>query len=660
MQLSKILEEENNVALHLSDEQLTKIGEAIVAGYDIDLDSRSGWEKDIKQYLKLALQVVEDKTFPWAGASNVKYPMIATAAAQFAARAYPTLVPATGNLVHVAIVSAFADEAKQQRAKNVGRYMSYQILNEMYDWEEGMDNLLLILAIFGIAYKKVYYSPDRQTNCSELVNPFNLVVNYWAKELCNCPRITEVLYKSGREIEEKKRAKLYLDIDLGAPQQNTEQAEAINVSKNAAPPGEVDETTPYMLLEQHTFLDLDEDGYSEPYIVLVDYFSKKVLRIMPRFTEDSVETSGDEIIKITPDDYYVKYSFFPSPDGSFYTRGFGHLLGPLNESVNTVLNQLIDAGTMSNLQSGFIGKGLKIRQGDHRFKPGEWKQVNTLGSDIKSNVFPLPTREPSNVLFQLLGMLVQAGKELASVAEIFVGKMPGQNTPAFTTQQSIEQGMKLFTAIYKRVYRSLTKEFRLLYKLNARYLDVQFYQAVVDDPQASEADFEQDEKDVLPNADPQASSEFDKQQRYQQVGNLLQLGTIEKMEFTKQMLRSFGFDEEAVKKLTEGSPATQPPQPDPEQQKMQMEAGIKQQEAQQKMQVEQAKLALKQREAEFKLALEQQKAVFEQKQQAMQLQFDQLRNQLDLMARDASHKQKLNQQAQKAATAATRPTKQEK
>lgn len=643
MKLEKIFEYKDNVAEHLEDELLTEIGNDVVEGYTTDLQSRSNWERDIKKYMKLAMQIVEDKTFPWPGAANVKYPMISTAAMQFSARAYPTLVPSTGNLVNVAITPAISDPNLEKRAQNVARFMSYQLLNDIDGWEEGMDKMLLALAICGIGYKKIYFCPDTGHPASDLINPFNVVVNYWTKDLESAPRISEIIYKTQREVIEKKRAGLYRDVDLGEPQLQEIPQEELNVSRNLTQQTQVDETTPYMLIEQHTYLDLDEDGYTEPYIVLVDYNSKQVLRIVPRFTEDSVTVKDDKIVKIDADNYYVKYSFFPSPDGSFYTRGFGHMLGPLNESVNTILNQLIDAGTMSNMQAGFIGKGLKLRQGDNRFRPGEWKPVNTLGADIKQNIYPLPTREPSNVLFQLLGMMVQSGKELASVAEIFVGKMPGQNTPAYTTQQSIEQGMKLFTAIYKRVYRSLTTEFRMLYRINSLYLDELEYQKITGDETASEADFNISDKAILPAADPSASSEFEKQQKYQQLGNLLNLGTIERMAYTKQLLRSYHLSEKEIEELTANSPATQPPQPSPEQQKAQMD----QQASQQKMQLEQAKAALKAREAEFKMALEQQKAQFELKNQAMQAQFDQLKALLDVRASEMKQQQELKQQHEK-------------
>jgi chaperonin GroES len=654
MKIKAIIENATNIAEHLDEDTLTKIGEEVVEGYDADLQSRAGWERDVKKYLELAMQITREKTFPWAGAANVKYPIISTAAMQFAARAYPTLVPSNGNLVNIVVPTAPYAAPMQQRALNVSTYMSFQLLYEMPDWEDSMDNLLMILPIFGVGIKKIYYSPDCGTNCSELINPFNFVVNYWTDSLETCPRATHVLYRDAHWIEEKMRAKVYCKVDLGSPSVEDNKKEAINVSKNLSPSSEEDYTTPYTLLEQHMYYDLDEDGYREPYIALVDYKTRKVLRLTPRFDENSITFNEEQIVKIEPDCYFVKYTFFPSPDGSFYTRGFGHMLGPINEAIDSLLNQLIDAGTMSNLQSGFLGKGLKIRQGDKHFRPGEWKEVNNVGSDLKANIFPLPVREPSNVLFQLLGLLNTSAKELASVAEIFVGKMPGQNTPAHTTQQTIEQGMKLFTAIYKRVYRSLTKEFRLLYKLNSKYLDEASYQKVLSTPTATKADFNESDRFVFPTADPMASSDFEKQQKFQQIGSLI------------QMLKGLGLDDDTVKELTQGAPAFQPqqPKPDPEMVKAQAAAQLNQVQAQstmaitqQKVQTEQQKAALKQKEAEYKMAMDQMQKTNDIKlgnaQQLMQMQLDASKAGLDMQQQTQQHALDMLQSQQKHQQAVT-------
>ena len=396
-----------------------------------------------------------------------------------------------------------------------------------------------------------------------------------------------------------------------------------------------DKSTPYTLLEQHTFLDLDEDGYAEPYIVTIESQSQKVLRIVPRFSPAGVEVDDKgKIISIDPIQYYTKYDFIPNPDGGFYSIGFGRLLGPLNESSNTIINQLVDAGSLSNLQSGFIGKGLRIKMGESRFSPGEWKAVNATGDDIKKSIFPLPVRDPSPVLFNLLDLLLKSGKELASVAEIFVGKMPGQNTPATTTMATIEQGMKVFTAVYKRVYRSLAKEFQKLYVLNREYMNPEEYIDVLDQP-VQQSDYMGPENDVVPNADPTAVSTQEKQARVQAVMQLMQLGTINPMEVTKMYLDAFEIPN-AEKLINQ----PQPPQPDPKQQESQAKLQLEQQKAQMQMQMASNKL-------EMERATKEQELQMQARAKQQELEMKQMEAVLKAQAARAQHGQAMQQNAEK-------------
>src|SRR3990167_2550597 len=261
--------------------------------------------------------------------------------------------------------------------------------------------------------------------------------------------------------------------------------------------------------------------------------------MVARWDSDGVKLNDDkDIICFEPVEYYTKYEFLPNPDGGFYGVGFGHLLGPLNDSANTIVNLLLDAGTLSNLQSGFIGKGLRLKPGETRLAPGEWRNVPTSGDDIKKQIFPLPVKEPSKVLFELLGLIIQSTKELASVAEIFVGKMPGQNTPATTTMATIEQGMKVFTSIYKRVYRSLSKEFENLFRLNSiHHENIERAMLILDEP-IEQADYDLKSYDVCPTADPTAVSSTQKLLKAQGLMELLPLGTINVMEVTKRILEA--------------------------------------------------------------------------------------------------------------------------
>ena len=599
MNLDKILSSVN-LAEDLDDQKLIKIGKQVCEGYETDKTSRQPWEEDLKKWTELALQVSSQKTYPWPNAANIKYPLLATAALQFAARAYPTLVPSNGKIVKCRVIGADPTGQKAARAHRVSTYMSYQILDEMEDWEEDMDRLLLALPIVGTVFKKTYWDSAKQRNCSKLVLPKSLVVNYYCRSLDDAERVTEIFTLSKRQVKERQNKKVFRDVDLGDP--SSDSLDKIDTSVNTAfqHDSSDDETTPYTLLEQHTFLDLDDDGYSEPYIVTVDYNTQQVLRIVPRFSAYDVELSenGKKVLSIKPVQYYTKYSFIPNPDGGFYDIGFGRLLGPINNSADTIINQLVDAGSLSNLQSGFIGKGLRIKMGEARFQPGEWKAVNAVGDDLKKQIMPLPVREPSEVLFKLLDLMLRSGKELASVAEIFVGKMPGQNTPATTTMATIEQGMKVFTAVYKRIYRSLTSEFRKIYRLNREYMNPEEYVAVLDEP-VQQVDFFAEDNDIIPGADPTAVSAQEKQAKVQALMQILQLGTINPMAVTQLYLDAFEIPE-AQKYLVQ----PQPQQPDPKAQALQMKAQIDQQKAQTDIQIAQQKMQLEAASAEQKMAME--------------------------------------------------------
>lgn len=590
-----------NYAKGLDEDKLREIGEQCRRGFEADLKSREDWESKLDTWVKLAKQVQENRSFPWPNASNVKYPLISTAAMQFSARAYPSLVPANGSLVKATVVGSDPKGEKQERAIRVADYMSYQIMHELEGWEEDMDRLLIMLSVVGCIFKKTYYDPGCEAIRSDIVLPKNLVVNYWTKHLNKCERISEIIELSPRILKERQRADIYLDVDLGTPR--VPEGENTNAYTD-------DETIPYSIIWQDTFLDLDDDDYPEPYTVVFERYSGEVLRIQARYYNDAIHTDDKgKIVKIVPTQYYTKFSMFPNPDGGFYDIGFGVLLGPINESINTLINQLIDAGTLSNLQSGFIGKGLRIRAGDQALKPGEWKPVNGTGDDLRKQIVPLPAKEPSNVLFQLMGTLVTSGKELASVAEIFTGKMPGQNTPATTTMATVEQGMKVFTAVYKRVYRALSEEFKKIYKLNSVYLDPNTYVGVLDTT-VGPTDFDSESHDICPGADAEASTRQEKMQKAMGLAELLQMfgSMMNPVEVLKRVLEA---QEQpnidmliAPQVLQTGEPP--PPPPDPKLMAIEAKMQADQQKAAMDVQQKQQEMELNARDKTLQMQMKQQ------------------------------------------------------
>ena len=519
---------EANIADLLCKADLEAIGSQVVKDFDNDLMSRSAWEKRTEASLKLALQVAEAKNFPWPKASNVKFPLITIAALQYHARSYTVLID--GDLpVKCRVIGEDKDGLRRMRAERVERHMSYQLLEEDEDWESEMDKVLITQPIVGCAFKKTYYDPIKKHNISENVLAKDLVVNYWTKSLETAPRITHVLQMSRNEIYERTARGLWLD----GVQEGRQQSNSFNVLSNnlqnaqdkaqgLTPPEPNDSSTPIEILEQHCWIDFDDDGYEEPYIVYVRKDNRKVARIVARYTEQDIERGNDEtVLSIKAEQYFTKYPFVPSPDGGFYDLGFGVLLGPLNESINTIINQLVDAGTMANTAGGFLSRGIKLRGGNYSFNPMEWKHVDTTGDDLRKGIVPLPVREPSQVLFTLLNLLINYGERVGGSVDILTGQNPGQNTPAETTRTMAEQGMKIFNGIFKRTHRSLKQEFRKLYRLNQIFIDetTQY----VSNAEGNEGivlvtDYEGPVTDVMPTADPSITSDSQRVRQAMLVG----------------------------------------------------------------------------------------------------------------------------------------------
>jgi chaperonin GroES len=511
LKLSDIVKSPNLVELIEDKQDLLTIGNAVYDAWTIDKTSRQPWEEKTQMAMNLALQVMEDKSFPWEGASNVKFPLVTIAALQYNARAYPTLIPSP-DIVKCRVVGEDPDGIKQARADRVASHMSFQLLEEDEAWEENMDKVLITQPIVGCAFKKTWYDPNVGHNQSVNILAKDLYIPYFAQSLEKASRITEVLYYSENDMYEKYNSGIFVDWNKDIKPQDSgddiledtkEKAQGLTKPTD-------DPSQPYELLEQHTFLDLDGDGYKEPYVITIRKDTKLVLRIVARFDTSQVEKKNGKIVKITADHYYTKFPFIPSPDGGIYDIGFGVLLGPLNESINTALNQLIDAGTLSNTAGGFLGRGVKIKSGDNSFKPFEWKRVDSTGDDLRKGVFPLPVREPSMVLFQLLSLMIEYGERIGMATDPMVGVNLGQNTPAETSRNMIQQGEKIFSAIYKRTHRALKQELRKWYKLNRYFLEekVEFYN--VGSQQGAivlREDYITSEKDIIPVSDPNMVSD---------------------------------------------------------------------------------------------------------------------------------------------------------
>jgi chaperonin GroES len=459
--------------------------------------------------MDLALQVQKDKSFPWSGCSNVVFPLVTIAALQFSARSYSNIIHGS-HVVNYRVPCEDPSGLLQERADRISRHMSWQVLEEDSAWEEQHDRLLLNLAIVGTNFIKTYYSPKLGHNVSELVMARDFVLDYYARSVNECSRKTQVIMLSRNEIYEKCMNDTFRDVRDAEWFNSTPKSEAVSAkqdNRQGVTIPEPDEDTPFRGLEQHRFLDLDHDGYAEPYIVTLEAGSKQVLRIVSRIEreEDIDRNVAKRIRLIVPTEYYTKYSFIPAPDGGIYDVGFGILLGPLNESVNTGINQLLDAGTMQNTTGGFLGRGAKIRGGVYTMAPWEWKRVDSTGDDLRKSLVPFPERQPSAVMFNLLQLLIQYTDRISGTTEQMVGENPGQNTPAETSRNTLEQGMQVYNMIFKRVWRSMKEEFKKLHKLNAIFLQSK-HKFGQSGSFVLQEDYKSNPDQVVPLADPNVTS----------------------------------------------------------------------------------------------------------------------------------------------------------
>lgn len=566
---------EINLAEQLDDAVLDSLGIELKEQIEIDESSRKEWMDTNKNWLRLASQVREDKSFPWPNASNVKFPLLTIASMQFHARALPSLVNSSSP-IRSRVIGKDPEGLKLQRAERVGKYMSYQILEEMDDWLDEMDRLLFVLPMVGICYKKTFYSESSGKIRSVLILPNDLIINYHATGFERA-RMTQVVYIDPNEIVELQRAGIFLDIELNESEKSyQDQNRNARDDISNLTPGMSSDMTNYELYETHCWLDIDEDGYKEPYIVTMTK-EGSILRIVARWGEEGITYNDKgQVQKIESEDYFTPYIFLPDPSSAVSGLGLGSLLGPTNEAVNTIINQLIDAGTLAVLQSGFLGKGIKLRGGAVRFRPGEWKMVNATGDDLRKQIVPMPVRDPSNVLFQLLGLLIDSGERVSAVSDIMVGENPGQNQPATTTMATLEQGLKVFTGINKRNHRSFTKECKIIYRLNGIYLDEDMYNFVLDEEDGpyTISDFETAEMDIKPASDPNMVSQTQQLVKTEALMQKLAMGMpLSVQEVLKRSLEAEGHED-----IDELMTVPQP-QPDPE-------IILKQQEFSHKQQIE--------------------------------------------------------------------------
>lgn len=621
-----------NAAEDIDAEERDKIGDKVVREYKIDEESRKEWREKAQRAMDMARQQKTPKTSPWPGAANIKYPLITTAALQFAARAYPAICDGQ-QVVKCKVMGYDPEGIKAGAGERVSQHMSYQLLYEVDDWESSVDTALHQIPIVGCAFRKVYEDTSKLAGfCDDLVSAFDFVVNQKTKSLKTVPRATHVFSLYPHEIRERQRAGRYLDVDIRG------QADQGN--------GDEDEDAPHTILEQHRYLDLDDDGIEEPWIVTVHEKTHAVLRITACFDPADIKTdmTRGEIISIPRRDYFVKIPFIPDPEGGFYDVGFGHLLEPLSDVIDATLNQMMDAGTLQNAGGGFIGAGVQLGKGKSTIKlrPGEWQTVQSAGADLRQAFYRVEHPGPSSVLFELLGLMIEAGKEVAAIKDVLTGESPGRVQTATTTMALIEQGLKVFTAIYKRIFRAMREEFRLIFEINKRNMQNQLpkYVALLDEPvQVSGQDY-MGELDIMPVADPNTVTDMQRMSKAQMLMEMAQGGApIDPFIATRRMLEAARIEKPEEVMIPPPDPNA-PKEPTPEEIAAQAKAAelqAKTEAAAQQAQINQQskmldleakaqdlmlQFAAKQRDAELK-AIESERA-FQEKLRALDLQSETL------------------------------------
>lgn len=500
---------EPNLTSHFSEEDLQRLGEWVWEGYEADERSRAVWLRRSESGMDLAVQLQKEKNFPWPGAANVSFPLVTIAAIEFHSRAYPALID--GKPVKVSQPGPDPQGTAKAEAELIGDYMSYQVMEEDEGWEEGHDRGLLQEAIVGSVFAKTMRLEREDRNDTQMVSARDFVMNYYTKDVNQCQRKTHRIYLSRNDVWERVQGGVfcnfldepwYQQVHLPEHQPGTQDAD----KRTGMTEPEADELTPLLFLEQHVWVDLDKDGYAEPYIITVEATSHCVARITARWERpDCVERLNGKVLRIRATEYFTKYELLPSPDNGAYGIGFGIILGPLNEAVNSLVNQLLDSGTMANAAGGFLSRGVKIRGGVYSFAPFEWNRVDCSPEDLKNGIYPLPVRDPSQTLFSLLSYLVQYAQRIPGATETLAGENPGQNTKNGTMQEMVAQGMTIYQGIFKRQWRCMRQEFQKHFILNGLFIKPegkQFGSATI-----TRSMFLGNPSRIRPAADPHVSSE---------------------------------------------------------------------------------------------------------------------------------------------------------
>ncbi|TDI83205.1 MAG: hypothetical protein E2O80_00375 [Betaproteobacteria bacterium] len=523
------------------ENELMMIGQDVIKGFDVDWASMDEWKEDIDKGLELIKPAKGSRSEPWQGAANHKTPLLIEARIKFGDRASEELL-ATSNLVKAKVIGKDPDDAKADRVERVETVMNWQLTVEAASWVEEQEKLLYNVADQGHIFKKTLFDASLGHNVSEVISYPNFAINQATKTLDSALRFTQKVFKTPNEIVEMINSGIWRDIDIEFGALSTSNDDSIEKTASE------DDLTEFF--EQQTLLDLDGDGYQEPYIVTVHAASGTVMRIKSQISLDGIFVRDDDgvtlsvdklilkdengdfvldeneeiqliepekkriIVKISRDENLVSYSFLTNPQSEFLSVGYFHLLGSYAQGINTTTNQLLDAGTLANLQTGWLAKGFRKKMGDMKMGPGTWHQTNLSAQELQTGILPVPFKEPSGTLLNLNQGLMNEAQRLSSTTDL--GSVLGTNTPAATTLSLVHEQQQSVGAIILRMYRSMCKEFAIWYRLNAKFMDPEQYMILVDDQEANPfVDFNTQDMDIVPSANPRNSSKIQRIQKAQ-------------------------------------------------------------------------------------------------------------------------------------------------
>jgi hypothetical protein len=519
----------DNLAEEMDEGQLTELSGDLMGEYDADINSRKDWLTTYVDGLELLGLKVEDRTEPWPGACNVYHPLMTEALVKFQAETMMETFPAAGP-VKTVIIGKQTKE-KEDAAERVKDDMNYQLTDMMPEYRPEHERMLWGLGLSGNSFKKVYYDPNIERQVSMYVPAEDIVVPYGASNLETAERVTHVMRKTKNELHKLQVAGFYRDVDLGEPYLDIDEAEKKIAEKLGFNPTEDDR---YKILEMHVNIDLEngdsEDGIALPYVITIEKGTGTILAIRRNWNPDDKLKAKRQ--------HFVHYGYIPG--FGFYCFGLIHLIGAFAKSGTMILRQLVDAGTLSNLPGGLKSRGLRIKGDDTPIAPGEFRDVDVPSGAIRDNILPLPYKEPSQVLNQLMNQIIEEGRRFASAADMKVSDMSA-NSPVGTTLAILERTLKVMSAVQARIYYAMKQEFKLLKGIIRDYTPTEYsYEPEVGDRRAKQSDY--DNVDVIPVSDPNAATMSQKVVQYQAVMQMAQANPqiYDQVELNKQMLEVLG------------------------------------------------------------------------------------------------------------------------